>query len=145
MGVFLAVFLLSENSLSYSRIMAVKIRLQRGGAAHRPVYRVVAADSRMRRDGRFIEKLGTYAPCARGQDVELTLDLERIDYWYSVGAQATDTARTLINRYKRGLGQEPAGHPVTKAAPAPVAEAAAEEAPAAPEAEASAEEAKAEA
>ena len=116
--------------------MAVKIRLQRGGAAHRPVYRVVAADSRMRRDGRFIEKLGTYAPCARGQDVEISLNLERIDYWYSVGAQATDTARTLINRYKRDLEN---GGPAPKAkatpAPAPVveevpaAEAVAEEAP----------------
>ena len=81
--------------------MALKIRLQRGGTSHRPRYRVVVAEASSRRDGRFVEIVGQYNPQARGQEVELNLKLDRIDYWSSVGAKPTDTARTLINRYRR--------------------------------------------
>ena len=81
--------------------MALKIRLQRGGTSHRPRYRVVVAEATARRDGRFVEILGQYNPQARGQEKELNLKLDRIDYWRSVGAKPTDTARTLINRYRR--------------------------------------------
>lgn len=81
--------------------MALKIRLQRGGAKHKPVYRMVVADARARRDGRFVEKIGTYAPQHKHQDQELRVDLERAAYWVSVGAQPTDTARTLLNRARR--------------------------------------------
>ncbi|WP_269542363.1 30S ribosomal protein S16 [Cerasicoccus fimbriatus] len=81
--------------------MALKIRLQRHGSTHNPVYRIVVAEASNRRDGRHNEVLGNYAPCARGNDAELKLNLERVDYWVGVGAKPTDTARTLINRARR--------------------------------------------
>jgi len=81
--------------------MALKIRLQRKGTRHAPVYRMVVAESTSTRDGRFVEILGNYAPQARGQDKETSLDLSRVDYWISVGAQPTDTARDLIRRARR--------------------------------------------
>lgn len=81
--------------------MALKIRLQRFGSAHAPVYRMVVAESTSRRDGRHVEVLGHYSPKARGQEVEHKLKLDRVDYWVSQGAKPTDTARTLINRARR--------------------------------------------
>ena len=81
--------------------MALKIRLQRHGSSHAPVYRVVVTESRNRRDGRCNEVLGHYNPKARGKDVELDLKLERIDYWLSVGALPTDTAKGLIKRARK--------------------------------------------
>ncbi|OUW19625.1 MAG: 30S ribosomal protein S16 [Opitutales bacterium TMED158] len=81
--------------------MALKIKLQRGGATHNPVYRVVVSEARGRRDGRFVEKLGTYIPRAKGQQVELTLNVDRADYWMSVGAKPTDTANSLIKRARK--------------------------------------------
>jgi len=81
--------------------MALKIRLQRGGAAHSPIYRVVVAEASCRRDGRFVESLGQYNPQARGQNQEVTLNLERTDYWLSVGAKPTDTAAGIIRRARR--------------------------------------------
>ncbi len=78
--------------------MAVSLRLQRGGSNHEPAYRLVAADHRKARDGRFIEKLGTYTPKARGKTPEIILNLPRVDYWLSVGAQPSDTVHTLIKR-----------------------------------------------
>jgi small subunit ribosomal protein S16 len=80
--------------------MALKIRLTRGGTKKRPYYRIVAADSRSPRDGRFIEKLGTYNPMVPKDHAErVTLKKERIEYWLSVGAQPSD-------RVARFLGQE---------------------------------------
>lgn len=81
--------------------MALKIRLQRHGSRHAPVYRVVVAESLSRRDGRHNEVLGHYNPKARGKDIELKLDLERVDHWIKNGAKPTDTARYLINRTRR--------------------------------------------
>ena len=72
----------------------VRIRLTRRGAKKRPFYRVVAADSRAPRDGRFIEQLGYYDPMKTPKDIKL--DLERIDYWISQGAQPSDTVNHLI-------------------------------------------------
>ncbi|MGB5984646.1 MAG: 30S ribosomal protein S16 [Desulfobacterales bacterium] len=74
--------------------MAVKIRLARHGAKKRPFYRIVAADGESPRDGRFIEKLGTYNPLA--EPVELVFDAERVRYWIGQGAQPSDTVRTLL-------------------------------------------------
>lgn len=85
--------------------MALKIRLQRGGRAHAPVYRLVVAEASARRDGRFVEELGTYKPIARGQEVEIKFNIERIDYWLGIGAQLTDTAKTLLKRARK---EEPA-------------------------------------
>ena len=76
--------------------MAVKIRLARHGAKKRPFYRIVAADSESPRDGRFLEKLGTYNPL---QDpVEVVLNADRIKYWIGQGATPTDTVRSILKR-----------------------------------------------
>lgn len=104
--------------------MATTIRLQRGGSTHNPVYRLVVTDSRSRRDGRFVEKLGTYAPKAVGKDVELAFNLERIDYWLSVGAQQSDTARALIKKARKLAESEAASSGETTEAAETAAESA---------------------
>lgn len=74
----------------------VTIRLARGGAKKRPFYHVVVADSRSKRDGRYIERVGFFNPVARGQEERLRLNHERIEYWFGNGAQATDRVSSLI-------------------------------------------------
>ena len=74
--------------------MAVKLRLKRGGAKGRPIYSIVAADSRSPRDGKFIEKIGVYNPLP--EDYELTINEEKALYWLSKGAQPTDTVKSLL-------------------------------------------------
>jgi len=74
----------------------VTIRLARGGAKKRPFYHVVVADSRMPRDGRYIERVGFFNPVATGQEVRLQLKSERIDYWLSQGAQPSERVNKLI-------------------------------------------------
>jgi len=86
--------------------MAVKIRLQRHGAKHNPTYRLVAAESTKPRDGRFIEILGLYHPKARGSQKEIEIKLERVDYWINVGAQTTETARSLIKKTRRAISSD---------------------------------------
>ena len=76
--------------------MAVKIRLARHGAKKRPFYRIVAADSESPRDGRFLEKLGTYNPLQDPAKVDL--DADRIKYWIEQGATPTDTVRSILKR-----------------------------------------------
>ena len=76
--------------------MAVKIRLRRMGAKKRPSYRVVVADSRVARDGRFLESLGTYDPVR--DPVGLTIDADKALRWLQRGAQPTDTARQLLSK-----------------------------------------------
>lgn len=129
--------------------MAMKIRLARGGSKKRPFYRIVAADSRMPRDGRFIEKLGTYNPLLpKDSEERVKMDVERIQYWVSQGAQVTDrvarfleaagvNAKTERNNPNKGTpGKKAQDRAEEKAAKA--AEAA--EAAAAPAEEAAAEE-----
>ncbi|NNE62774.1 MAG: 30S ribosomal protein S16 [Gammaproteobacteria bacterium] len=74
----------------------VSIRLARGGSNKRPFYHVVVSDSRSPRDGRYIERLGFFNPQARGQEEKLRLDIERIDYWVSKGAQPSERVSSLI-------------------------------------------------
>ena len=74
----------------------VKIRLRRMGAKKAPYYRIVVADSRSPRDGRFIEEVGTYDPMADGE--KLVVNQERVQYWVSTGAQPTDTVRGLLKK-----------------------------------------------
>ncbi len=76
--------------------MAVRIRLKRIGAKNSPAYRIVVADSRSPRDGRFIEELGTYLPLQRENNV--TMNLERAKYWLSVGAQPSETVASFIKK-----------------------------------------------
>jgi small subunit ribosomal protein S16 len=129
--------------------MAMKIRLARGGSKKRPFYRIVAADSRMPRDGRFIEKLGTYNPLLpKDSEERVKMDVERIQYWVGQGAQVTDRVARFLeaagvnekttrnNPNKAEPGQKAKDRAEEKAAKA--AEAA--EAAAAPAEEAAAEE-----
>ena len=74
----------------------VKIRLRRMGAKKAPYYRIVVADSRSPRDGRFIEEIGMYDPMADGEKIKV--DMERAKYWISNGAQPTDTVRGLLKK-----------------------------------------------
>jgi len=74
----------------------VKIRLARGGAKKQPFYHIVVTDSRNRRDGRNIERLGFFNPVARGNDERLRVDRERIDHWVEQGAQISDRVSHLI-------------------------------------------------
>ncbi len=76
--------------------MAVAIRLRRAGRKKAPMYRIVVADSRAPRDGKFIEVIGQYAP--RTGDKAVTLNAERANYWLSVGAQPSDTVRSLLRK-----------------------------------------------
>jgi small subunit ribosomal protein S16 len=91
--------------------MAVRIRLRRAGRKKAPVYRIVVADSQSPRDGRFIEIIGQYAP--RHPDKQITLDAERANHWLNVGAQPSDTVRSLLrkagvlkNRHEVRIGRE---------------------------------------
>ena len=76
----------------------VTIRLARGGAKHRPFYNIVVADSRNRRDGRFIERIGFYNPIAVASEEGLRIAQDRLTYWKSVGAQASPTVERLIKQ-----------------------------------------------
>src|SRR5262249_5807844 len=77
-------------------VMAVKIRMKRVGAKNAPVFRIVVADSRSPRDGKFIEEIGTYQPLKKGDN--FTMDLDRAKYWLSKGAQPSDTVASFIKK-----------------------------------------------
>lgn len=79
----------------------VVIRLALHGAKKRPFYHVVAADKRCKRDGRNLEKLGYFNPVARGQEKRLHLEMERIEYWISQGAQVSDRVQSLLKEVKK--------------------------------------------
>ncbi|MEM9320309.1 MAG: 30S ribosomal protein S16 [Pseudomonadota bacterium] len=120
--------------------MAMKIRLARGGSKKRPFYRIVAADSRMPRDGRYIEKLGTYNPLLpKDSEERVKMDMARVQHWLDRGAKPTDRvsrfleaagvleAKTRANMQKAEPGkkaQERAAEKADKAAAAAEAEAA---------------------
>ena len=74
----------------------VKIRLARGGSKKRPFYHLTVTDSRKSRDGRFIERVGFFNPVARGQEEELRVDRERVDFWLGQGAQASERVAQLL-------------------------------------------------
>jgi small subunit ribosomal protein S16 len=76
--------------------MAVAIRLNRKGTKDRPYYKIVAVDSRKRRDGRYIEQLGTYDPLVEGSNY--TIDLEKTDKWLAVGAKPSETVSSIIRK-----------------------------------------------
>ena len=87
--------------------MAVRIRLSRGGSKKRPFYRIVAADSRAPRDGRFIEKLGTYNPLLpQDHEQRLVVNAERVKYWLGIGALPTERVAKLFSNL--GLTKAPA-------------------------------------
>jgi small subunit ribosomal protein S16 len=100
--------------------MAVSIRLRREGAKNRPYYKVVVADSRSPRDGKFIEIIGTYDPKKPGHNSGLKLD--RIEHWISRGAQPSDTVRSLIKKNKQPPVAVPEVAPVAGTRPEPTPE-----------------------
>ncbi|MDH5454098.1 MAG: 30S ribosomal protein S16 [Paracoccaceae bacterium] len=149
--------------------MSMKIRLARGGSKKRPHYSIVATDSRMPRDGRFLEKLGTYNPLlAKDSEERVKMNMERVQYWLSKGAQPTDRIARMLeaagvkekterkNMKKAEPGERakkraeekaakaaaPAPEPVEEVVETVAEEAAAPEAEAAPAEEAAAEETK---
>jgi small subunit ribosomal protein S16 len=79
--------------------MALKIRLTKVGSVHQPLYRVVVAEARSRRDGAAVENLGTYRPASKGNPVKL--DMERVEYWLSKGAKPTETMHAMIKKARR--------------------------------------------
>ena len=95
--------------------MAVSIRLRREGAKNRPYYKIVVADSRSPRDGKFIEIIGTYDPKKTGHNS--TLNLDRAEYWMMRGAQPSDTVRSLLKKNKK----QTAAAPAAEATPEPTA------------------------
>ncbi|MEO8738763.1 MAG: 30S ribosomal protein S16 [Casimicrobiaceae bacterium] len=86
----------------------VVIRLARGGAKKRPFYNIVVADSRNRRDGRFIERVGFYNPIANENQEALRLSLERVDHWKLKGAKLSDTVAGLVKRANTAKPAAPA-------------------------------------
>ncbi len=81
----------------------VVIRLSRAGAKKRPFYHIVVTDSRRRRDGNYIESIGYYNPVARGQEVKLHLEVEKLNHWKSVGAQLSDRVLSLAKAYSKSV------------------------------------------
>lgn len=79
----------------------ITIRLSRTGAKKQPFYHIVVTDSRKRRDSGYIERLGYFNPMARGQEVRLKLENERVDYWVGQGAQFSDRARALVKQAQK--------------------------------------------
>ena len=92
--------------------MAVSIRLRREGTKNRPYYKVVVADRRSPRDGKFIEIIGAYDPKKPGHNS--TLNIDRVEYWISKGAQPSDTVRSLIKKNKKATTT---AEPAAKAEP----------------------------
>ena len=106
--------------------MAMKIRLARGGSKKRPFYRIVAADSRMPRDGRFIEKLGTYNPLLpKDSEDRVKMNVERVQYWLGQGAQPTDRIARMLET--AGVVEKKERSNPTKAKPGKKAQERAEE------------------
>ncbi len=108
--------------------MSVKIRLARGGSKKRPFYKIVAADSRMPRDGRFLEKMGTYNPLLPKEDPNrVKIDLDRVKYWLSKGAQVSDRISRMLETLEilpkkvRNNPEKAKPKKVTEAAPAEAA------------------------
>ena len=93
--------------------MAVKLRLKRMGAKQKPFYRIVAADSRTKRDGKFLENIGTYNPIK--EPAEIKVDEEKALYWLSKGAIPTETVRNILS--KNGIMKKFADSKVKKSAP----------------------------
>ena len=79
----------------------VVIRLSRGGAKKRPFYHMVVTDSRKRRDGSYIERIGYFNPIARGQEVRLHIDAEKLSHWQKVGAQLSDRLSALVKEFNK--------------------------------------------
>jgi len=81
----------------------VRIRLARHGSKKSPFYHITVADQRRSRDGRFIERLGYFNPVAKGNAQEYRIEMDRVDYWLSKGAQPTDMVKKLVSRARKEI------------------------------------------
>lgn len=106
--------------------MSVRIRMTRIGRKHRPFYRIVVIDRQKAREGKAIEEVGQYDPMVKDKAARVKLNLERIEYWQSVGAQPSDRVATLIKKVKTNRWTEQAPPPALTPQKAPAAPAAAE-------------------
>lgn len=79
----------------------VTIRLSRGGAKKQPFYHLVVTDSRNRRDGRYIERVGFFNPVARGNDTSIRIELDRIDHWIATGAQMSERVSSIVKTARK--------------------------------------------
>ena len=93
-----------QESLRKTSDMALKIRLTKVGSVHQPLYRVVVAEARSRRDGAAVENLGTYRPGDKGSPINLKMD--RVDYWLSKGALPTNTMHSMIKKARRSAAAQ---------------------------------------
>ncbi|HAT6978219.1 TPA: 30S ribosomal protein S16 [Legionella pneumophila] len=82
----------------------VVIRLSRAGAKKRPFYHMVVTDSRKRRDGNYIERIGYFNPVARGQEVKLHIDMDKMTHWQKVGAKLSDRVSALLKEHSKSSG-----------------------------------------
>lgn len=117
--------------------MAVKIRMKMMGRKHRPFFRICAIDSRKSRDSDPIEELGTYDPMVTNKSMRVKMNIDRVEYWLSVGAIPSDRVKTLIKKVKTnsfGEAKAPPAAVEPKPLPVPAQPEATEEAPAAEEA-----------
>jgi small subunit ribosomal protein S16 len=96
----------TEEPLRKTSVMALKIRLTKVGSVHQPLYRVVVAEARSRRDGDAVETIGTYTPKTKGNPIKLKLD--RVEYWLSKGALPTNTMHAMIKKARRAAAAAPA-------------------------------------
>jgi small subunit ribosomal protein S16 len=112
--------------------MAVSIRLRREGTKNRPYYKVVVADRRSPRDGKFIEIIGAYDPKVPGHNS--TLNIDRVEYWISKGAQPSDTVRSLIKKNRKATATTESADKTDQNHPQPVEEPSSPSAPPAEEA-----------
>jgi small subunit ribosomal protein S16 len=83
----------------------VSIRLSRAGAKKRPFYHLVVTDSRNRRDGRYIERLGFFNPLGKESEENLRVDLDRVDYWLGQGAQPSDRVKNLLKTHRKAAAK----------------------------------------
>ena len=83
----------------------VSIRLSRAGAKKRPFYHLVVTDSRNRRDGRYIERLGFFNPLGKESEENLRVDLDRVDYWLGQGAQPSDRVKSLLKTHRKAAAK----------------------------------------
>ncbi len=81
----------------------VSIRLSRAGAKKRPFYHLVVTDSRNRRDGRYLERLGFFNPVGKEDEENVRIDLERVDYWLGQGAQPSERVRSLLKAHRKAV------------------------------------------
>jgi small subunit ribosomal protein S16 len=112
------------------KVVAVRIRMKRLGRTHRPFYRICVMDQRRARDGKAIEEVGTYDPMVRDKSKRVSLKLDRVDYWISVGAQPSEKVAVLIRKFKENDWGEAKAPPPMQPQQVKPAAPAAEEAPA---------------